>query len=436
VITPTHNPQFLADAWKSLQAQTHQNFAWYILVGTGVPLESFSNEMTRDPRVHLRLLGGVLTESRIGALKAILCEAVQEEWIVELDHDDLLHPTALAEVLAEADNADFIYSDFAEFLDQGCSIQAIWDNYPYSVEYGWSSYEVECPYKLKPTADDTAHLHAMRAPAVTPQNLRSIWWAPNHLRAWRTSFYRQVGGHNENFAVGDDFDLTVRMYLAKARFTHIPKCLYYYRVHAQNTVKTHNQAIQTASAIVYNSSIWALAEKFAEDNNLAKIDLCGGLDCPPKYTPIDRYPSVGGIVCDLDGPWNLEANSVGVLRAQDAVEHLKNPIHTMNQAWRILAPGGFFMINVPSTNGKGAFCDPTHVSFWNDLSFRYYTDKNFAKYVPEFVGKFQLLRCIEWFPSEWHATNNVPYVEVHLVKLGDAWNTDMRYVPMGAVGWT
>jgi hypothetical protein len=114
-------------------------------------------------------------------------------------------------------------------------------------------------------------------------------------------------------------------------------------------------------------------------------------------------------------------------RAHDAVEHLADPIHTMNEAYRVLAPGGFFMIEVPSTNGLGAFCDPTHRSYWNKLSFRYYTDRSFARYVSAFRGRFQVSRIIEWFPSDWHRAENVPYVEAHLFALKDG------YRPMGDV---
>ncbi len=37
----------------------------------------------------------------------------------------------------------------------------------------------------------------------------------------------------------------------------------------------------------------------------------------------------------------------------------------MNEIWRICKPGATLDILVPSTDGRGAFQDPTHVSFWN-----------------------------------------------------------------------
>jgi hypothetical protein len=48
----------------------------------------------------------------------------------------------------------------------------------------------------------------------------------------------------------------------------------------------------------------------------------------------------------------------------------------MNELWRVLGPGGTAEIAVPTTDGPGAFQDPTHVSFWNRRSFLYYEDRN------------------------------------------------------------
>jgi SAM-dependent methyltransferase len=221
------------------------------------------------------------------------------------------------------------------------------------------------------------------------------------------------------------------MYLAGLQFRHIPECLYFYRVHAHNTVATRNPEIRAGTTAVYNRCIWALAEKWARDQNLLLIDLCGGLDAPPGYRPVDRDLPAGvvGDRADLDGPWPYQDSSVGLIRAHDAIEHLRDPVHTMNEAWRCLAPGGFFLIDVPSTNGQGAFCDPTHKSFFNQLSFRYYTSQAFARYVPAFKGRFQSMRVIEWFPDDWHKANNIPYVEAHLIALKPG------YQPMGELLW-
>ena len=88
-------------------------------------------------------------------------------------------------------------------------------------------------------------------------------------------------------------------------------------------------------------------------------------------------------------------NSVEELRAYHILEHIsqKDVIHTMNEVYRILIPNGIFEINIPPTTGRGAFCDPTHVSFWNDKSWQYY-DMTWCRELSESYGikcDFQVL---------------------------------------------
>lgn len=413
VITPLHAPgnAFIGEAYQSLVCQglwQENAWEWVIVENNGGSVPSL---IRQDPRVKV-----LQSDSkRIGELKRLASMAATFPYILELDADDILAPTAIFEAIRAFEHgADFVYSDNAQFRTDGEKLES----YPYGEHYGWKHYTV--PFR------DSA-VTAMRTPLVTAQNIRLVYWAPDHFRAWRKEVYLSLGGHDAAMTVGDDHDLIVRLFLAGVRFQHIPECLYFYRVHPENTVKTKNAEIQNATWGVYNRYIYRLAEKFAELNKLRKIDLCGGHNTPVGYTPVDkRLRGVDGITCDLDGRWKqISQSSVGVLRANDAIEHLRNPVHTMNEAYRVLAPGGFFMIDVPSTSGKGAFCDPTHVSFWNDLSFRYYCDPEFARYVPKFAGRFQVLRVMEWFPSPWHKTNNVPYVQAHLVALKQG------YEPMG-----
>ena len=67
-------------------------------------------------------------------------------------------------------------------------------------------------------------------------------------------------------------------------------------------------------------------------------------------------------------------STVDYILAKDIIEHLPDKIETMNQLWRVLKHDGILHIEVPTTDGPGAFQDPTHVSFWNRNSFFYFTD--------------------------------------------------------------
>jgi len=79
------------------------------------------------------------------------------------------------------------------------------------------------------------------------------------------------------------------------------------------------------------------------------------------------------IVCDLRGRWFPEDSTVEEVFAADVFEHLPDKIHTMNELWRVLKPGGIARIQVPhATEGDGGHCDPTHKSFWTTSDFEYY----------------------------------------------------------------
>lgn len=74
-------------------------------------------------------------------------------------------------------------------------------------------------------------------------------------------------------------------------------------------------------------------------------------------------------------------NSIEEILANHFIEHIEQNkvIKTFNEIYRILEIGGLFEIFVPPTTGRGAFCDPTHRSYWNEWSFRYY-DKEWEGY--------------------------------------------------------
>jgi ubiquinone/menaquinone biosynthesis C-methylase UbiE len=94
------------------------------------------------------------------------------------------------------------------------------------------------------------------------------------------------------------------------------------------------------------------------------------------YVNVDKMPGPGVEVVDLAERWPWPENSVDQVRAWDIIEHLADKIFTMNELWRVLKPGGIVEIAVPTTDGTGAFQDPTHASFWNRRSFLYYEAGN------------------------------------------------------------
>jgi SAM-dependent methyltransferase len=385
--------------------ETARSLTWQKTDGLEVEwivLENHGGELPRECRGRLaKVVQAPEQMEGIGALKALACSYATGDVLVELDHDDLLVPGALAKIAgAVRSGADFVYSDVAYFH------HGTWAPHRFSSVFGWASYPIWWSDPREPGVEHK--LDAMRAPRPTPQNMRRVEWSPDHVRAWRTDFYRRIGGHEPVLPVADDHDLVVRTYMAGGNMVHIPECLYLYRLHDQQGTKLFNGDIQEWTARVYENNFPRMALRFAKLAGLRAIDLCGGINTAEGFEAADL--SVG---VDLDRRWPWADNSVGVLRANDALEHMHWPTHVMSEAYRVLAPGGIFLTHTPSTEGLGADCDPTHVSRWNELSFRYYTDPEVQQYIAH----------------EFHETKPAPrFAQTLLRTVAADWDARVKYV--------
>lgn len=393
VFTPSHEPHWLGTALASLQRQTHTDWEWVVLLNGG------AQWACDDPRVKIhRDTTGL---SLVGYLKRAACGLATGDILLELDHDDWLLPTALEECERAFRDPEVVFA----YSNSICHNTQADTPVTWSERYGWSSRPVE--------VDGKTYTESVSADP-DPQSISRIWFAPNHFRAWRASAYRAIGGHDAAMKISDDHDLMLRTWL-HGRMVHIDKPLYFYNIHGGNTWMKHAEEIQTTMWGVHDRYIERMAEKWARERGLAAIDVCSGRDKRPGYVGIDR--SFGAVRANLDRDWPLRDNSVGVIRAVDAVEHLLDPIQTMNEAWRVLAHGGFMFIAVPSTDGPGAWSDPTHVSYWNRHSFDYYTHPEMRKYIePRAACRFQAIKVIDGKMTNalGHA---MPYVFAHLVAI-------------------
>ncbi len=396
VFTPSHNTKRLNEAYEYMKKQTHTDWEWIVLLNNGADWNQNLN-VALDPRVKVHFDETGI--KRVGYVKREACKRAKGEILVELDHDDLLVADCLSKLQLTFDldnDATFVYSNSVN-VDIRNNQPVIW-----SANYGWKNR----PYKW-----GDLDLFESGSADPDPQSISRIWFAPNHVRAWRSDAYWRMGGHNPELTISDDHDLMMRTYL-DGKMVHIDEPLYIYRVHGENTWLEHAKMIQTTMWAQHNQYIEAIAKKWSKDHGLRALDICSGPKPPEGFEGVDLYH--GNLRYDLNNDWPFEDNSVGVIRAFDAIEHLKDPIHTMNESWRVLAHGGFFIISVPSTKGEGAWCDPTHVSFWNARSFRYYTEPVMRAFIePMAKCQFQSLKVedIDRF--------GLPFVSAHLIALKD-----------------
>ncbi len=399
VFTPSHRAKYLDDCYASLQRQTFDDWEWIVVLNKG----SQWTPRIEDERVKVSSDDNL---QGVGAAKRKACALATGEYLVELDHDDVLASDALAEIVAafEANPAvGFVYSQFAQMNEDGTR-----SDMRFNSAMGWTYRDV--------VVDGTTYLQC-DAMAPLPSNISYIWYAPNHVRAFRRSIYEEVGGYNAQLTVLDDQDLMSRMYQA-TEFLLIDKCLYLQRIHDLNTQKEPetNAFIQRETVRLYDDNISSNALAWAARNNLHALDMGAAHSKPPGFLGVDQYPGEGvDIVCDVSQGIDLPDGSVGVIRASDFLEHVVDKISLFNEFYRLLAHGGVLLSLTPSTDGRGAYQDPTHVAFYNENSFWYFTSQNYAKFVPEITCRFQVSRLVTYFPSEWHEQHKIPYVCANLV---------------------
>ena len=146
----------------------------------------------RDPRVRLSMRpenGGIVAASN-DAL-----ELASGEFVVLLDHDDKLHPDALAlvdEAIAAEPEADYVYTDEDKIDERG------------------------------------RHLSPFLKPDWSPERMRTQMYTC-HLSVLRRSVVEEVGGFDAEFEGSQDWDLVLKVTERARAVAHVPRVLYHWR---------------------------------------------------------------------------------------------------------------------------------------------------------------------------------------------------------------
>jgi len=405
VFTPSHKPSFLDDAYRSLEAQTLREWEWIVLLNGAArdwrpPVRDERVKVVRNAKVR-----------GVGAAKRAACDVASGDILVELDHDDVLSSTGLADIAKAFDDdptAVLVYSDFAQVNRDLSSNDERWAN-----SFGWEYDEVE--------VDGTVHLRC-RAMLPSPHNVSYIWYAPNHVRAFRRNTYEKVGGYDASLHVLDDQDLMTRLYI-EGDFHHIPRCLYLQRMHGNNTQadRATNEVIQTQTVHLYRERIVPMASAWAQRSGLEVLHVGVGDTVPGEAAPRQELPGVDAttVTTVAINPAHLVLdyadNSVGLIIATDVLQHLPNRSAFFNECYRVLAHGGLIVSETPSTDGRGAFQDPSFVSFYNENSFWYLTQSALRASLPELHARLQISYLGTSYPTPWHEENDISYVQANLL---------------------
>ncbi len=200
IVTPLYNtPQdFLEELLISVQKQTYPNWELCLADGSDDEHENVreccEKYAKQDSRIKYKKLEN--NEGIVGNTNQCL-KFVTGDYIGLLDHDDLLHPSALYEVVQEIQKgADFIYTDEMKFKD---NIQ--------------DSTDIVCKSGF---GKDELRSHNYICHFVVFQK---------ELLSGMTQLYRQECEGSQ------DYDMVLRLTEKARKIVHIPKMLYYWRVH-------------------------------------------------------------------------------------------------------------------------------------------------------------------------------------------------------------
>ena len=217
VFTPTYKTgERILRPFRSLKEQTYTNWEWVIVDDSdddGKTFKMLTSLAEEDHRI--RVFKPWKHSGVIGELKNWACSLGTGSILVELDHDDALTDYALDYVVRGFNRfpeAGFLYTDCAEVYPDGRS-----HTYKKGWAFGYGAYtDVEYKDKLYKSGN-TGNINA--------KTIRHIVSAPNHVRAWRKSFYESIGGHNKELHIADDYEIVVRTFL-KTRMIRVPKLCY------------------------------------------------------------------------------------------------------------------------------------------------------------------------------------------------------------------
>jgi len=362
IITPCNSTQYLDELYESIVSQTHSDWEW-ILYLNNMPFDIMRDVRSKYTDDRIKFFFSAEHYDSVGKVKHDAFRLGTGDVLCEVDHDDMLVNTCLErlnEVYEQDASVGFVYSANA-VLD----IPNAEDFIPYAELCGW---------RYGKYMYNGRELYAMKPFQPSASSMSIIHFQPDHIRTWRKEAYDSIGGHDESLTILDDQDLLSRTYL-NTSCRCIDEVLYIYRFHQNNTFKQKSDDIaKIAKPMQVKYMEQLVLRELAKDSSLIHAVLGYGTDAPED----DGIRTVDLSTCN-DGTLPFDDDSVGYICAVGALEYMPDPMQAMLEIYRVLHDDGYVYIEVPSTDGRGAFQDPMHRSLWNINSFLYYTRDAYNK---------------------------------------------------------
>ena len=247
IITTTfHSGDKIYRPYNSLKSQTYRNWEWILWDDSKTDHDETWKQIQKfsEDDIRIKCYRDTNHSGFIGHMKWLSSSLSKGDWIVEVDHDDIIDDRLLqwcVDAINKYPETDFISSGFIE-LSEGSEIPLSYGDH---FGLGYGNYQKEWIrgkwHNACPTID------------MNPTTIAHIVGVPNHVRIWRRSFYEKIGRHNRELPVVDDYELLIRT-LLHGNWTriHAPAYYQYQNSNQNNFTFIRNSLIQYLSYKMYN----------------------------------------------------------------------------------------------------------------------------------------------------------------------------------------
>ena len=219
IITPLYNTpkRYLVELIRSLERQTYPNWELCLADGSDKEHSYVKKICQRWCKKDARIIYTKLKENKGISQNTNACIKISSgQYFGLLDHDDILHESALFEMMMQISrhNADFLYSDEAKFSGN------IKDAKDFNFKPGFGKDELR------------SHNYIC------------------HFTVFSRELLHKIGQiYRPEFDGSQDHDMVLRLTEKARRIVHIPKVLYYWRVHPESVsmnLSSKNYAVDAA----------------------------------------------------------------------------------------------------------------------------------------------------------------------------------------------
>ena len=203
IVTPIYNTpkEFFIEYINSIKNQTYSNWEICLADASEKELDYIKETIKDNTKIKYKKLekNNGISENSNEAIKM-----ATGEFIVLIDHDDIIAPNALFEIVKELNKnqeLNFIYTDEDKF-----------------------------------EGDLQNRFYPFFKPDFSPDFLRSNNYIC-HLTCIRTKLINEIGGFRKEFDGAQDYDLFLRISEKTKQILHIPKILYHWRTHSSSTAQ-------------------------------------------------------------------------------------------------------------------------------------------------------------------------------------------------------